>query len=74
MPENRRYVANVDLTVDRAGKEPLKYAAGAECRDAPVGWPPQWVVDRGLVSPMAEPVKNTNKPSPAASGASEENA
>ena len=72
MPE--RYVANVDLTVEQAGKKPLKYAAGDECRNAPAGWPPKWVVNQGLVSPIAEPDKNTNKPSPAASGASEENA
>ena len=73
MPEALRYRANTDLTVERDGKDPLHFKAGAECRNAPAGWPPQWLIDQGLVSPMADPAKKTTKSGPAA-GASEENA
>jgi hypothetical protein len=73
MPEALRYRANRDLTVEQDGKEPLSYPAGEECRNAPAGWPQQWLIDEGWVSPIAPAAKKTTKSSPAA-GASEENA
>lgn len=44
------WFASVDLTVD--DPNPLltrRYAAETECVDPPQGWPPQHVIDAGLV-------------------------
>lgn len=68
-----RFRANKDLTVEQDGKEPLQYVAGKECLNPPPGWPTQWLIDDGWVSPMAPLPKKTPKSSPAA-GTSEENA
>lgn len=66
-----KFKANVDLTVHRDGEEPLLFTAGDECKGTPAGWPAQWLIDAGSVSPMSAP---KSKPGPVASGDSEENA
>ena len=68
MPQ--KFVANADLTVHRDGKEPLFFVAGEECKGTPAGWPPQWLIDAGSVSPAPAPKSKPVR----ASGDSEENA
>lgn len=55
----------MDLTVkQKAGQDDLAFPAGEECKNAPDGWPPKWVVDQGLVEPFEEDQKAKPKPIP----------
>lgn len=66
-----KVIANKDLTIVRDGKEPLHFEAGQECKGTPEGWPKQALIDKGVVTVVSKPVRNTTQPD---TGEDEENA